>query len=149
MPYSFDKFQFLRGIENSFHEVTHIPHPHSTLFLHTAGMALVSTSDCFLEASICSSKVGYYVLSSKLLSQFPILKLKGCASFFNGKLRHYFDQLKIEIVKAEKMMHVPCTLNVSIFIRSGFKMKVTFSKLLKPDHSQCASNKNLLELSPK
>ena len=30
-------------------------------------------------------------------------------------------------------MHVPCTLNVSIFIRSGFKMKVTFSKLLKPD----------------
>ena len=46
-------------------------------------------------------------------------------------------------------MHVPCTLNVSIFIRSSFKMKVTFSKLLKPDHSQCASNKNLLELSPK
>ena len=28
-----------------------IRHPYSTLFLHTAGMALVSTSDCFLEAS--------------------------------------------------------------------------------------------------
>ena len=55
----------------------------------------------------------------------PWLEMRGVSQFIENferlrdqKLRHYLDPRKIEIAKAEKM-HGPCTMSVSIFIRSG------------------------------